>query len=934
MATKINKSKVIATAQKFVQKAQYDKAIREYTKIVEEDPRDVRIWLKIGDLHAKKADTGKAVETYSKVAEFYSEQGFYLKSVAVYKQILKIDNTLVEINLRLAELYKQLGLLSDAMQQYEHVSNHYHKEGRTREALAALRQIVDLDPENVASRIKLAELYSKESMRDEAVEEFAKAADYLRAENRIDDFVKVSERLVFHQPDNIPITKELAGIYLRKRDPRRALQKLQLAFKADPRDTESLEMLAQAFEDLGQVAKTVSVLKELANVHVENGQTSKQRETYQRILSLSPSDEEALKAYEQGGLQPQPSHEEPDPDAQAFQPDLDAPAYQSQYDEQGEASPYETEQVPFEKEEEYEPYTGDFVATEASAFGDASYEQPFNGAQEPFTGQEPYEAQPYEAGNYEEAPQQVEAPEHLDDPAYPPPYSSPAGSFSQERSADVAKIVTEADVYLKYGLQEKAIDHLLQVFESDPHNLDVHLKLKEIFVQMGRYRDAARELCILSQLYTEVDPRQAALFVNEALELDPDNRDARTLLAGLEGGAVPGYEVDDDYDDVEAIDLDAEDIVEEIPIDSADLLEASELTPVGANDLSTEPGHGWPTDRNRFSEVGFEDDGYLDTGPGVGPHDTLTGNLAGLKDSGTIEVHGETTDTLGAGTPASEVIALGGEPQRSDSQMRVRMEEESTKIEDDLEEAEFFIQQNLVSEARGILDELTIRAPNHPLVRTKMSELLELEQHMAGGGALEVVKEEPTGGLAQELAGDFGQIDELELPPEADGNFSVEDVFEEFKRGGDSQGTEEDSDTHYDLGIAYREMGLLDDAITEFKVAMRSRDKEVLCHMMIGLCYIEKDLLSEAISQFKTGLYVEGITERETIALYFELGQAYERLEDYREALYYFEKVAKKDPRFRDVTGRIEQVRRKDSRLMDKGNGGSPNGAGRMSKMA
>ncbi len=197
MATKINKNKVIAAAQKLVQKGQHDKAIKEYAKIVEEDPRDVRIWLKIGDLYVKKGSTAEAVDTYSKVAEFYSEQGFYLKAVAVYKQFLKIDNDLVEINLRLAELYKQLGLLSDAMQQYEQVSNHYHKAGRTKEALAALRQIVDLDPHNVASRIKLAELYSKEQMREEAVEEFSKAADFLRAENRIDDFVKVAERLDF-----------------------------------------------------------------------------------------------------------------------------------------------------------------------------------------------------------------------------------------------------------------------------------------------------------------------------------------------------------------------------------------------------------------------------------------------------------------------------------------------------------------------------------------------------------------------------------------------------------------------------------------------------------------------------------------------------------------------------------------------------------------
>jgi pilus assembly protein FimV len=236
LATKLNRSKVINAAQKFVQKGQYERAIREYTKIVEEDPRDVRIWLKIGDLCARKGAKQEAVDTYLKVAEYYSEQGFYLKAIAVYKQILKIDSSRVDVNLKLAELYKQLGLLNDSMQQYELVANHHMQHGQTKDALAALREIVDLAPENVASRIKLAELCSREQMRAEAIDEFAKAADYLRANNRLDDFVKVAERLVYHDPDNLSLVRELARIYLRRGDPRRALQKLQVAFKADPRD--------------------------------------------------------------------------------------------------------------------------------------------------------------------------------------------------------------------------------------------------------------------------------------------------------------------------------------------------------------------------------------------------------------------------------------------------------------------------------------------------------------------------------------------------------------------------------------------------------------------------------------------------------------------------------------------------------------------------
>ena len=192
-----NKNKVMDTARKFVEKGQVDRAIKEYLRVVGEDPKDVRVWLKIGDLYAKKGAKQDATETYLKVAKFYSEQGFYLKAVAVYKQILKLDPRLVEVNLKLAELYRQLGLLSDAMQHFEMVAAHFHREGKTTEALATVRQLVDLDPDNVATRIKLAELYSKEEMIEEAVTEFRHACDFLRSHSRQDDFIKVAERLNF-----------------------------------------------------------------------------------------------------------------------------------------------------------------------------------------------------------------------------------------------------------------------------------------------------------------------------------------------------------------------------------------------------------------------------------------------------------------------------------------------------------------------------------------------------------------------------------------------------------------------------------------------------------------------------------------------------------------------------------------------------------------
>src|SRR5215510_10375795 len=102
-------------ARKFVDKGQIDKAVKEYLRIVNEDPKDVRVWLKIGDLYAKKGAKQEAADTYLKVARFYKDQGFRDKAVAVYKQILKLDPRLIDINLKLADLYRQGGYMSDAL---------------------------------------------------------------------------------------------------------------------------------------------------------------------------------------------------------------------------------------------------------------------------------------------------------------------------------------------------------------------------------------------------------------------------------------------------------------------------------------------------------------------------------------------------------------------------------------------------------------------------------------------------------------------------------------------------------------------------------------------------------------------------------------------------------------------------------------------------
>src|SRR2546426_8250817 len=114
----MDKNKSIESAAKLIAKGAFDKAVKEYQRVLELDPDDVRILQKLAELYQKMNRKAEAADCFEKVARTYSQQGFYLKAVALYKQVLKVIER-VEVNVRLAELYQQLGLVGDATKEWQ-----------------------------------------------------------------------------------------------------------------------------------------------------------------------------------------------------------------------------------------------------------------------------------------------------------------------------------------------------------------------------------------------------------------------------------------------------------------------------------------------------------------------------------------------------------------------------------------------------------------------------------------------------------------------------------------------------------------------------------------------------------------------------------------------------------------------------------------------
>src|SRR5437762_12758778 len=287
----MDKNKVIESASKLIVKGQFEKAVKEYQRVLEVDPDDVRVLQKLAELYQKMKKQSEAADCFEKVARTYAAQGFYLKAVALYKQVLKVVER-VEVNVRLAELSQQLGLMGDATKEWQTVASHYEKDGDAKASLDTLKQLVDLDPDNVAARIRLGEQYARQDNLIEAVAELRRAAQYLQRNGRTDDYLRVAERISHLDQGDVTLAKELAESYLSRGDSKRARAKLQTCFKANPRDLGTLQMLARAFQELGQVSKTVSVLKELARVHLDSARNEEARRTYQQALELAPDDQE------------------------------------------------------------------------------------------------------------------------------------------------------------------------------------------------------------------------------------------------------------------------------------------------------------------------------------------------------------------------------------------------------------------------------------------------------------------------------------------------------------------------------------------------------------------------------------------------------------------------------------------------------------------
>ncbi|MDO8446281.1 MAG: tetratricopeptide repeat protein [Deltaproteobacteria bacterium] len=731
----MDKGKFIDQAQKYMLKGQIDKAIAEYQKAVEADPKDLRTRLKLGELYLKKENKVSAVDEYSKAAESFASDGFNLQAIAVYKQLLRIDASISDIYIRLADLYRKQGLIADALAQYRIVINNHEKQGKLGEAIDALKQMATMDPENFSIRAKIADLYLKSGNRKDALEEYSRIASDLKNKGRINDVIILYDKLLSADPSCTDALRELGEVYLRSGKRNEALSRLQDAIKGDPNDTKALSLLAETYIALNELGSS--------------------RLTYEHLLRVDPSSVEGGKGIvtlfiKEGDWKAA---------VEAAIPVVDKVIEKNGYDtalsillefyrndikdQQILEKMADVYRLKGERDKEIE--VRDEIAHLYETRGEAAKAEEI---------EEEVEVEEVEEAHIEELPLE----EH---------FVLRKEEAKEAPSEDISKYLTEAEVYVKYGLPDKAIDILKSAYDSFPDNVEV-----------------------------------------------------RNRLASL-GVSIPGP-VEEVLPELEEISLEVE-----LP----DGIEVPEIEEIAEVEVAEEA------------------------------------------------------------KPEEYPLSI---------------------VRKDLDEADFYIQQGLYDDARGVCNRILELYPGDEETLLKLNEIDEAVKAPASVPVSAPPAEEGAAesffDLAAEL--DSEEFETLTTPPgmREGEKFGFEDLFSEFKKGVETQLEKEDTETHYNLGIAYKEMGLLDDAVREFKIAASDPKKEFDSYNLIGICYVEKGIPQKAVDIFKKGLELTGRAENEYASMNYELGEAYEQCGMIAEALSAYGESSRRSPGFRDVESKIARL--------------------------
>jgi tetratricopeptide (TPR) repeat protein len=769
------RDRLIQSAEKHLSRGKLDQALKDYLRLLEENPSDSFALNKAGDLCVRMGRPADGIGHFARIAESFSADGFFLKSIAIYKKINKIDPTRLDIYDRLAELYARQGLFQDARSHYQMLAEQSLKRNDLATAIDAYGKLAALDPTDLKVQSRLADLHRVAGQVGEAVARYDAIGGILQRGGAHGDAVAFFRKALDLDPADHAARLQIAASLIASNEIEPAVAELGRA----PRTAEARLLLAEAELARGDRAAATAAAEDALTLESAN-------ESARTLLGRLRLDAGA-----------------PDEAVEVLRPAVEQAVAAGEFERAFTLLRPVIEGFPL--------HVGalEAVAEIREAEGDAgqSAAMRFTLGRQAETRGDATAAEAHYRRALAADPGHAAAAERLEAVA-PGSTSAPPPATEAAPAGDAQAAYQEAQVLARYGLKDRAIERLRALVKEHPELVPPRERLVELLVEAGNPA-APREAAELANIYRGHGNEAMAAALFARLGLSPEVRPAAPPADTPPPSASPAA-VFDEF---------------EIEIASA-----------------PPPARGTPV-FDPFAEGAFP--APLAAAPAV----------AGARP--TPHSPGDT----GFGLLAPELGSL---------------------IEEKMQRA---------------AAEAPPAAPHGRVPAVDEDNLFADEQQFFN--------------LAEALEKELSDDSPAPAAPmlgETQDEASLQEIFREFRRGVEQQLSAEDYETHYNLGIAYKEMGLLDEAIGEFQLASKAPALTVECCSLLGLCFLEKGMPQLAIKWYGKGLSTPGIRESDSAGLLYDLARVYEDTGDANLAYKTFLEVYGINTNYRDVVERVRHL--------------------------
>ncbi|MGB6430141.1 MAG: tetratricopeptide repeat protein [Candidatus Acidiferrales bacterium] len=889
-----NKTKLIEAAQKYLQQGKVAQAIGEYQHILKQEPRDQVILMTVGDLLVRQGETFQALEYFERLAQIFINDGFTTKAIAIYKKVAKLAPEETRPLERLAELYVQQGVMSEARPLYLQMAEAHLKAGRQQQGAMLLKRLLEAEPDNLRVQIRMAELCVAMGQTGEAVEAYRGAGQRLHEQGDHAEALRLVGRALELEPkdaatlllkarvfissgkrtegvallamfpgieDGGPGADLLIAEYLAGGTYEPAIELSEKIFSRNPKHHRPAHTVADALLEAGELEPALKLLGRIRAAMTENDHEGLER-SLDRASEKMPDRFEPLEWLIELFGRNNDSFRMPDVLArlaraaeQAGDLERARVAYEQLLDRNPEDEATRRRYVQLRAKLGLEPMAD----------------------VQPFVKMAPAEAAPAAA----------------------PPSAEPA--LDDETQRFVAQALTDVDLFSSYGLTHKAIELLEEVRQRAHAHAPVLERLLDLNLGAGEERRTADLAAELEQLWLGRGDRGRAERYTELRRRFERAADASgdTQPKETAGPAAPAEF------SVPVIEAQAENVATEPQHAEFEVRPAAAETDEGIEELEDVAVHEVDLSEE-WAALSQQIEAPVETEP-VAPVEPAEEELPALaaEDAAAVPVG----------------LAASSAPEHATLEPAANMEYEF-ELEAATEAEEELSSERLLADlATGfddiaallVGDEQPAQASSVPHA-ARVPEPTPVAANAAATHIPAAVVPPAPMPVAPIAAAESQPVSTAGEPAgmSVAATDHLHQVFEEFRAElGEIDTAEEDIETHYNLGVAYREMGLLEEAISEFQKVAKVSDRDqafryaLQCCTLLGLSFMEKGQPAIAAMWYQRALKIPDLDHETQLALHYDLGVAQDLAGDPVGAQKSFAEVYATNIDYRDVAERL-----------------------------